>query len=343
MSLPRRTLLRAAAWLGAGCLLPASLLAQASTNPPALTHPDAPFGAPAAVMPPMPPGLSPALPLARSPITFFRELLAMTAPERRQVLTNYPSERQKQILDKVREYELLKPNDRELRLRVTELHWYLRPLMVAPAANRAAQLAAIPEPNRSLLQDRLAEWDKLPADVRKELLGLEPTLQYFAELGWLSPQQREQILSSVPAPRRKLLEKGLQQWDAMSEEQQRRTLSRFNQFFDLTSTEKEKALKTLSEPERQQIEKTLQAFEKLPATQRVQCLRSFGKFASLSVGERQQFLKNAERWEQMSPTERQAWRQLVTHLPPPLPRLRPPLPPPLPRTRPAPVVVTNGN
>ena len=129
----------------------------------------------------------------------------------------------------------------------------------------------------------------------------------------------------------------------MSEDQRRNTLHRFNQFFALTAAEKEEALNTLSEPERRQIEKTLRTFGHLRPDQRAQCIRSFAKFASLSLDERQQFLKNAERWKLMSPAERQAWRQLVTRLPPPLPpRLPPPLPP-LPRTHPARAVVTNGN
>ena len=49
----------------------------------------------------------------------------------------------------------------------------------------------------------------------------------------------------------------------------------------------------------------------MPPDQRAQCIRSFEKFASLSLAERQQFLKNAERWKLMSPSERQAWRELV--------------------------------
>jgi hypothetical protein len=146
-----------------------------------------------------------------------------------------------------------------------------------------------------------------------------------------------------------MLERGIQQWDAMSEGQRRSTLNRFNQFFQLTPPEKQKALETLSEPERRQIEKTLQTFGSLPPAQRAQCIRSFAKFTSLSLEERQQFLKNAERWKLMSPGERQAWRQLVNRLPPPLPpgvrplpRGTPPLPPSLARSRPAPTVVTNG-
>ncbi len=148
----------------------------------------------------------------------------MNAAERKQALTNRSPESRSQILAKVREYESLKPDDRELRLRVTELRWYLRPLMTAPATNRAAQLALIPEPNRKLVEDRLREWDKVPPDVQKELLGIEPTLQYFAEIEGRSEQQRQQILTNISPARREMLEKGIQQWDAMSEDQRRSTL-----------------------------------------------------------------------------------------------------------------------
>jgi len=243
----------------------------------------------------------------------------------------------------VHEYESLKPDERQLRLRVTELRWYLWPLMTAPATNRAALLARIPAPDRELVEDRLQEWDKVPPDVQKELLGMEPTLRYLTEINGLSDGQRVQLVTNIPPARRALLEKGIQQWDSLSDNQRRNTLHRFNQFFELTVAEKEKALRTLSEAERRQIEKTLQTFGNLRPEQRAQCIRSFAKFASLSLEERQQFLKNAERWKQMSPSERQVWRQLVTRLPPPLPpHLPPPLPPP-PRSHPARTVVTNGN
>src|ERR1019366_2927617 len=163
----------------------------------------------------------------------------------------------------------------------TERCWYLRPLLTRPATNRAEPLANIPEPNRSLLKKRLAEWDKVPAGGKQELLGLGPTLPYIAEVGGRNPLQRQQILNSLSAPQRSKLEKGLQKWDAMSETQRLRTLLRFNQFFKLSRAEKEKTLMTLSEPERQQIEKTLQTFGNLSEDQRAWCLRSFEKFASL--------------------------------------------------------------
>ena len=75
-----------------------------------------------------------------------------------------------------------------------------------------------------MVEDRLQEWDKLPPDVQKELLGMEPTLRYFTEIEGLSDVQRPQILDSISPARRKLLEKGIQQWDSMSEDQRQQDL-----------------------------------------------------------------------------------------------------------------------
>ena len=64
----------------------------------------------------------------------------------------------------------------------------------------------------------------------------------------------------------------------------------------------------------------------------------------MSALEKQDFLKNAERWSQLSPKERQTWRDLVTHVPewPPMPPdLMPPLPPHICTHRLHPVASTN--
>ena len=330
MKLTWHTMVVTAALLGAGGLLWGSRLARAATNPAGTSL----SGSAVAVLPVSEPETipkSPPVPLgARSPVTFFRELLTMDEAGRVLALTMYTPERQTQILAKVGEYEALDPNERELRLRVTELCWYLRPLLTRPSAYPAEQLSMIPEPNRSLLKKRLAEWDKLPAGVKQELLGLEPTLPYIAEIGGRSKLQRQQILASMSPDRRSRLEKGLQKWDAMSEAQRQRALRRFDQFFKLTGAEKQRTLMTLSEPEREQIEKTLQRLDNLSEDQRAWCLRSFEKFGSLSPEERQEFLESAERWKAMPPSEREAWRQLVSTVPPPLPPRPPPPPPPLP-------------
>ncbi len=315
--------------LGAGRMWASPLLAQATTNPPAPARPTLSFS-------PSLPVLS-FLPAGKSPVGLFRELLAMSFVERVQSLTNRTPEARKQILAKVREYETLKPDERELRLKVTELRWYLYPLMRAPATNRVELLSRVPEFDRKLVEDRLGEWDKLSAQAQKELLQNEAVIRCLTEV----PPGTNQ-----PTPPR-LLERRVQQWQALPDQQRQQLLARFDRFFTLTPPEKDKVLRTLSEPERRQIEKTLARFSSLTANQRGQCIRSFEKFTDLNPVEREQFLKNAERWTLMTPDERQKWRELVTIAPmlpagadgPSKPR-RPPLPP---MHRRNPPVATNGN
>ena len=343
MSLRGRNMFRVAVLLGASHLLMASLLAQTAINHPASASTNPTRPRPLASDIPMPPESPPPLPRSQSPISFFRELLAMSGAERRQALTNRSPEGQKLILDKVREYESLPPDERELRLRVTELRWYLLPLMISPATNRPAELAMIPGANRKLVEDRLQEWDKLPPDVQKELLANQATITYMADLEGRTAEQRRQMVVNIPPARREILENGINRWGSMSDEQRRKILERFKGFFDLSAQEKQKALNTLSAPERRQIEQTLRTFGSLPPEQRNQVIRSFGKFADLNVAERQQFLKSAERWKLMSPSERQAWRDLVYRLPPPEPPDLPPMPPAPRLNRAAPSVATNRN
>jgi hypothetical protein len=284
-------------------------------------------------------------PVAKPPVDYFRSLLAMTPIERREFLAERPAETQKLILAKVREYEALKPEQCELRLRVTELRWYLLPLLRAPATNRTDRLSAIPGDLRDLVKDRLEAWDKLGPEVQKELLDNESTVRFYFELAGRTPEQQAATVTNIPAANREKIESGINRWRSLPDEQRQAIVSHFFQFFELTSAEQDKTLRTLSEPERLQIEKTLAAYGNLTPAQRVQCLRSFQKLASLSPEDRLQFLKNAERWELMTPSERQSWRNLVSnlsHQPPLPPRFN--APPSPSQLRPASsIVATNAN
>jgi hypothetical protein len=330
-----------AALLGAGQLPFASAAAPAPAAPPSnAVAPGAPAPRiPVSIEPPTP---LPPVPSARSPVAFFRELLAMNAAERKQALTNRPPENQKVILAKVREYAAMDPDRCAERLQVTELRWYLLPLLAAPSANRDAQVAAVPVRIRKFVEDRLQEWDKLSPEVQKDLLANEATIHYFTEIEGLSPEQRRKTLESMSAARRQRLQAGIEQWNQMPEARRRTTIKRFNQFFDLTAADKEKVLRALSGPERRQIDKTLKTFEQLPPEQRAKCVRAIGKYVELSLEDRQQFWKNAERWQLLTPSQRQAWRVVVEKLPPPLPPELPPMPPSHPAPRPRPALATNG-
>jgi len=274
-----------------------------------------------------PTNLIPPLPQLHSPVDFFRQLLVMTPQERAHYLADRPPEIRTRILAKVREYLALNPNERELRLRATELRWYLLPLLRESPTNRAARLAMIPKDLRGLVNARLERWDTLPAASRQEFLDNESALQYFS---YVDPTNAPPELDGQRAP------SGVEQarWQALSGSERQRMTDQFNEFFELTPEEEQKTLNTLSDAERAQMEKTLQSFSKLQPAQRRECIHAFTEFASMSPQERAEFLKNAARWSQMTPKERQAWRDLVAQVPewPPLPPalIKPPRLPPLP-------------
>jgi hypothetical protein len=275
----------------------------------------------------------------KSPVAAFRELLAMSFMEQMRYLTNRSPQDRKLIFAKVREYKSLKPSERELRLRVTELHWYLLPLLRMPATNRPARLGMIPEEHREPVEIRLKEWDKLPPELQKELLENEAAISCLTE-----PATGGRPLPAMSPERREMLDRGIRQWQELSEGQREKIMNRFNQFFTLTEEEKEKALKTLSDPERRQIDKTLRKYSELSPVQRAVCIRSFEKFANLSLEERQEFLKNADRWKVMTPDERQGWKDLVSKVSvtPTTSMLKFRLPPTSP-LRTTPIAATNGN
>jgi hypothetical protein len=229
-----------------------------------------------------------------SPVNFFRQLLAMSPAERNNSLSNRPPEVRARLLAKVREYQALDTDERELRLRATELRWQLMPLFRAAPETRAARLAQVPDDLRELVKSRLNQWNLIPPLVQKELLANDDALHYFAHV---------------------------ETTNTAASEAQQKISAQFNQFFELTAGEKKQTLATLSQSERAQMETTLKSFEQLPAQQRQQCVKNYAKFAGMGVAERAEFLESAERWSQMSPQERQTWRDLVAHVPqwPPLP------------------------
>lgn len=273
----------------------------------------------------------------RSPVALFRQLLAMTPKERESFLINRPPQIREGILAKIKEYEAMDPDERELRLRATELRWYLLPLMRDSPSNRVVALAQVPADIRGLVKARLERWIILPPQLQQEFLENERALRYFAHLN----------VSNI-STLRKIAPPGseLRRWVTMSRAQREKIAANVNQFFALTPDEKQAALNTLSDAERKQMEKTLREFDKLPPNQRQECVHAFAKFVGMSAAEKQEFLRNAQRWAQMSPADRQAWRDLVKHVPawPPLPPgfITPPTPPPLPTDFHS-VVTTNPN
>jgi len=241
------------------------------------------------------------MPIQQSPVNLFRQLLMMSPSERNLSLAGRTPESRARIMVKIHEYLALEPDERELRLRATELRWYLTPLLRTPPADRDPQLVMVPPELRELAKARLTQWDLLPPSLQQEFLANDKTLLSFAQ----------------PAP-------------AFTNSQSDKIAGQLDRFFELTAAEKRRILGTLSGTERAQMEKTLKRFDQLPPPQRVRCIRNYAKFAGMSAAERAEFLKSAESWSKMSPQERQAWRDLVSQVPlwPPMPpSIMPPMPP----------------
>src|SRR5882672_11048559 len=168
----------------------------------------------------------PPIPVTQSPVDFFRQLLAMSPAERNHSLTNRTPEARARILAKVREYQVLGPDERELRLRATELRWYLTPLLRTAPSDREASLPQVPENLRGLVKSRLIQWDILPPPLQQEFLANDKTLHYFTRV---EPTNNSTASSA-----------------------QQKLSKQFNQFFELTPKEKQQTLNTLSEAERAQ-------------------------------------------------------------------------------------------
>jgi hypothetical protein len=319
MSAFRKVVFMAIASLGSLAL---PLVAQTSTPPAHLLSTNAA---------PMPPVLPPP---PKSPVERFRELLVMAPVERARFLSDRSPETKKLILDKISEYLAMPVDQREKRLTVTELRWYLLRLMNLPEAERKAQMELIPGEMRKLVDDRLRVWHLLPPNMQKELLDNERAVRYLidAASGYTS--------NSTP-----LLQTNLATYLALPQSEQQEIVRLFNHFFELSKSEQENVLHKMSGPETLQIEKALRTFQALPPVQRAQCIRSFGQFATLSPHERVQFLKDAQKWEQMSPADRENFRKLVeqTSLQPPMPTAPPLRPPPTSLRQRMPDTATNGN
>jgi hypothetical protein len=290
-------------------------------------------------------------PLPKPQVTYFRELLALSPGELDRALANIAEPGRRRLQAKLQEYAALAPDEREARLRATELRWYFAPLMRTPPTNRVAQLALVPDEYRTMVEARLKLWDALTPETQRQVQESEWTIRYILQNQAAAAAQRAGMTNDLPLPQREKLEQQLVSWLALPDSQRQRLCERFQQFFELSAKEKEKILSAFPDAERSEMNKTLHAFADLPSAQRGLCVNSFRIFSNMTQEERSQFLRNAERWKAMPRGDRQTWRTIVTKLPPLPPGFgEPPLPPgiqkkqsgPTPSPVPAPVNLTNA-
>jgi len=268
-----------------------------------------------AAMAPVDPGTARTEPTT-SPVAYFRKLLAMSPTEMEKELAGKPESQQGFLRSKLFEYKSLPTEERELRLRTTELRWYFLKMVKEPATNRLVSLTSIPVEDRKLVQERVKQWDRLTPDVQKEILENEVAMRYFIQLKSGTAQDQKEVLASMSPEWRRKVEGDLKRWNDLPSQQREEMLQGFNQFFELSEKEKFKIVHALTGHEREQMEKTIQAFEQLPSEQRQRCMKSLQKFAQMTKGEQVEFFRNAERWSQLTAVEQETFRRMWMELPP---------------------------
>ena len=271
---------------------------------------------------PAPPGM-PAVP--KTGVALFQEMLGMSSAEREAKLASFSEGKRKTIASRLKEFDALQPDEREMRLERMKLRSSLIPLLSAPPAQRTLLYSSLPEDERQALADRLRLWDQLDQNLQRQVLENEGMLNCIMPVQTVSSNQLQSVMLSLPESDRQKIATNWQRFQQISPREREKMYENYRELFDLNETERLKVLSAVSLSERQEMDKTLKAFQSLPKPQRDQCLASFNKFANMSAYERALFLKNAEHWKTMSAQERQSWRNLVNKFPP-----MPPAPPGLP-------------
>ena len=268
----------------------------------------------------------PPLPAVRTPTDRFRELLAAT-PEQRELLLSRKTPAARSLIEaKLREFGALRPDEREIRLRLAQFQESLGILLPLSPSERKAPMAMVAPEDLPMIEERLAAWDQLPEAERRDILESERRLSWFVRQGEVHPdrQRVEAYMATLPPSAQRAAREQMERWLALSPADRSRKAAAFSRFFDLTPAERQAALQTLSETERRQMERSLSDFSALTPEERDRCLRGFRKFEALGPADREQFLRKAERWRAMSPNDRAAWRRLVERSL--SPQRRPPFP-----------------
>jgi hypothetical protein len=258
----------------------------------------------------------------KSPVAAFRELLAMKPADRERFLAERPADKRAGLLDKIREYEAMKPEERELTLSATELQFYLEQMVNTAPTNRAAQLAAVPAVYRRIIGDRLGVWDIMPPDLQQDMLAHEATRHYFLGAGEDTATNEADYYKILPPP----LQDEVARLGSITPEERQQSYEAARQFFGMSEEEKNRVLRTLSAADRAQVGRTVEDLQRLPRGQLDKCMATVVRLADLSDAQRREFLKNAGRWREMPPADRAAWDKLADRLPPLPPGLEVPTP-----------------
>ncbi len=253
--------------------------------------------------------------IAQSPVKYLSDLLSFSAEKRAEVLTKEKPSRRAFWERKIREYEALPQSFREARLRTAQLHWYLALLIGIPEESRSARVEAIPESDRVLVKRRLEQWDKLPADLRSDILDNIKVMQYFARLVSSSPSQREALLKTSAEASNPMNDKKLS-WQTLSPQRRQQMFDAYARFYELPPLKQEAAIAKIPVPVRVALKERLNELLKMPLDKQKKCLIALNTFTQMTPEERTIFRGNADRWRAMDSKEREFWTLFVKQLPP---------------------------
>lgn len=276
--------------------------------------------------PPTLPELPPRPPPPTSPVDRFRQLLEMPAAEREAFLAARPPEKREYLRARLAEFEALATEERELRLHLLNLRFYLLPLLRLEPAQRDDALLQVPAVYRPLVADRLATWDRLPADQREAwlaggaLLVSQPLLNEGAAVAPPTANRSAPAATGDPQSR------DLARWQALSAAERARIARQLAAFLAFSAEEQQRVLGRLEASQREAAQRLVRVLESQSPAERAKSLEALQRLANLSPEQRQRFLQNAVRWHALSDAEKEAWRRLHSLLPPRPPEL-PPTPP----------------
>ena len=154
-------------------------------------------------LPPLPP-----------PALDFRQLLAMPAAEKEKLLASKSPQHRRILEAKMLEYESLKPEEREPRLRALQVRLYLRQLIKMPPSNRVERLATIAEPDRKLIEERLEQWNQLPQVDQQKVLENQWAIIIIARSPPM-PVSSQVSLAANLSPKQRQIESEIDRWNAL--------------------------------------------------------------------------------------------------------------------------------
>lgn len=262
-----------------------------------------------------PSNLPPVPSIAQSPVKFLSDLLRASAVQRQEILAETSPSRQAFWERKLREYEALPEPVRRARLRTAQLHWYLALLIGIPEESRRARMDSIPESDRVLVRRRMDQWDRLPVDLRSDILANIKVMQYFARLVSSSPEQRAALMKTSAEASNPMNDKKLS-WQTLSPQRRQQMFDAYARFYELPPLKQEAAIAKIPVPARKQLKERLDELLRMPLDKQKKCLIALNAFAQMTPEERTIFRGNAERWRAMDAKEREFWTLFVKQLPP---------------------------